>query len=146
MGSPLWLHVQSVNVCLPEDKLGLQWPSFSFIAIGGTLFSFGLGADGIGPLAVAAGGGRALVYFEGGGIWVSGTFIVASIVFGLGLISQVLGILHTDILKSVMKVIICVGATVFVAACAIPSGWGLYAVAAAALLVYLPIGIVIRGE
>lgn len=114
--------------------------SLSLIAIGAALYAFGLGADGIGPLATDAGGGRALTFFEGSGIWVMGVFVSASVVFGLGIVTQVIGLLHTNLLKGIVRVIVFIAAVVFIAAAAIPSGWGLYVVAGAALVVYLPIG------
>lgn len=120
--------------------------SFLLIAIGAALYAFGLGADGVGPLATEAGGGRALTFFEGSGIWVTGVFISASIILGLGIIAQVIGVLHTSLLRSTARVIVFAGAIVFIAAAAIPSGWGLYVVAAAALVVYLPIGIALWRE
>jgi len=120
--------------------------SFLLIAIGAILYAFGLGADGVGPLATEAGGGRALTFFEGSGIWVTGVFISASIILGLGIIAQVIGVLHTSLLRSTARVIVFSGAIVFIAAAAIPSGWGLCVVAATALVVYLPIGIALWHE
>ena len=115
--------------------------SLSLIAIGGALYAFGLGADGIGPLATAAGGGRAFTFFEGSGMRVSKVFIAASVFFGIGLISQVIGVSHTGLLKGVTRIVVFIAATVFLVSTAIPSGWGLYVVAAAVLVVYLPIAV-----
>ncbi len=114
--------------------------SFSLIAIGSALYAFGLGADGIGPLATVAGGGIALTFFEGSGIWVSGVFIAASVLFSLGLITQVIGLIHAGILKGIVRIIAFGAAIIFIGATAIPSGWGLYGVAAAALVLYITIG------
>jgi len=113
--------------------------SFILITAGGALYAFGLGADGIGPLATAAGGGRAAIFFEGSGMLVSGVFITASILFGFGLIIQVIGILHTGLLQGIIRKAVFPAAIIFLVSTAIPSGWGLYIVAAAALVVYLPI-------
>ncbi len=113
--------------------------SLSLIAIGGVLYAFGLGADGIGSLATAAGGGRAFTFFEGSGILVSGVFIAASIFFGVGLISQVIGVSHAGLLKGVIRIVVLTAAIIFLVSTAIPSGWGLYVVAGAAIVVYLPI-------
>lgn len=120
--------------------------SLSLIAIGGTLHAAGLGADGIGPLATAAGGGQALMFFEGSGKWVSGIFIAASITFGIGLITQVIGAIQAGLLKGLTRILVFVAAIIFVGAEAIPSGWGLYGVAAAAMVVYIPIGIAVWQE
>jgi hypothetical protein len=116
--------------------------SIILIAIGSTLFAFGLGADGIGPLASMAGGGSAFTFFEGSGMWVSGVFIAASIIFGLGLIIQVIGLIRAGMLKGLFRIVTFVAAIIFIASTAIPSGWGLYGVAAAAIVIYLTIGIV----
>lgn len=115
--------------------------SLSLVAIGSALYAFGLGADGIGPLASVAGGGSAFTFFEGSGIWVSGVFIAASIIFGLGLITQVIGLIQAGMIKGFFRVIAFVAAIIFMGAAAIPSGWGLYGVAAAALVLYFTIGI-----
>ena len=113
--------------------------SLLLIALGGALYAFGLGADGIGPLATSAGGGMALSFFEGSGIWVSGIFIVASASFGIGLITQVVGLHHVGLLKGVLYVIVLTAAIIFLGVGAIPSGWGLYGVAVAALIIYISI-------
>lgn len=115
--------------------------SLSLIAIGGVLYAFGLGADGIGPLATAAGGGRAFTFFEGSGMRVSGVFITASIFFGVGLIIQVIGVSHTGLLRGLTRIVVLIAAIVFLVSTAIPSGWGLWVVAAAVLVVYLPIAV-----
>ena len=120
--------------------------SLLLIAVGGSLYAFGLGADGVGPLAVAGGGGRALTFFEGSSTWVSGTFIIASLMFGLGLVVQVVGVIRSGLLKGVMRAVVFVAALAFVGSTAIPSGWGLYAVAAAALAAYVPMGLALWRE
>ena len=114
--------------------------SLSLIAIGSVLYACGLGADGIGPLSTVAGGGSAYMFFEGSDTWVSGVFIAASVIFGFGLIVQVIGLIHAGILKGVSRLIALIATVVFVGATAIPSGWGLYGVAAAALVLYGLIG------
>ncbi|HEX73958.1 MAG TPA: hypothetical protein G4N93_02260 [Dehalococcoidia bacterium] len=45
--------------------------------------------------------------------------------------------------KGLTRILVFVAAIIFVGAEAIPSGWGLYGVAAAAMVVYIPIGIAI---
>lgn len=120
-----------------QNRFGMV--SLSLIAVGGALYAFGLGADGIGPLATAAGGGRALMFFEGSGIWVGGVFTAASVIFGAGLITQIIGVSHAGLLKGMSRIITFIAAVIFLAAGAIPSGWALYGVAGAALVVYLPI-------
>lgn len=80
------------------------------------------------------------MFFEGSGMWVSGVFIAASAIFGFGLIVQVIGLIHAGILKGVFRLIALIVAIVFIGATAIPSGWGLYGVAVAALVLYGLIG------
>ena len=116
--------------------------SLTLISLGSSLFAFGLGADGIGPLASVAGGNSAFTFFEGSGMWVSGVFIAASILFGLGLITQLIGLIHAGMLRGLFRIVTFVAAIIFIGATAIPSGWGLYGVAAASLVVYLIIGII----
>ena len=115
--------------------------SLTLVGIGSALFAFSLGADGIGPLASVAGGGSAFTFFEGSGMWVSGVFIAASILFGVGLITQVIGLINAGILRGLFRIVTFVAAIIFIGTTAIPSGWGLYGVAAAILVLYLTIGV-----
>jgi len=87
-----------------------------------------------------AGGGSPYTFFEGSGMWVSGVFIAASIMFGFGPIIQLIGLIHAGILKGIFRIIALIAAIVFIGATAIPSGWGLYGVALAVLVLYIPIG------
>lgn len=120
------------------DLVGLP-----LVAVGAALHAAGLGADGIGPLAVVAGGGQARAFFDGSGPWVSGVFIAASITFGAGLMSQVIRVIRAGLVTGAVRVVVFVAALVFIGAEAIPSGWGLYLVAGAALAVYVPISIAV---
>ena len=70
-------------------------------------------------------------------------YAAASITFGAGMIIQVVRVIRTGALVGISRVVVFTSALVFVGSTAIPSGWGLYAVAAAALGVYLPIGIAV---
>jgi hypothetical protein len=69
-------------------------------------------------------------------------FIAASIIFGLGLIIQVFGLIRAGMLKGLFRIVTFVAAIIFIASTAIPSGWGLYGVAATALVIYLTIALV----
>jgi hypothetical protein len=111
------------------------------ITIGGTLYATGLGTDGIGPLAVVAGGGQAIAFFDGSTIYIPSIFIAASLIFGIGMITQVISLIKTGLIDGTLKVTVLIAAIIFIGAPAIPSGWSLYAVSLGALLVYLPIGI-----
>ncbi len=108
-------------------------------AVGAALQAAGLGADGIGPLAVAATGSSAQAYFDGSATWVTGVFIAGSMTFGAGLIVQVICLIRAGVITGPARRIVFIAAITFAGAGAIPSGWGLYGVAAAALVVYLPI-------
>jgi hypothetical protein len=118
--------------------------SFALIAVGGTLYAFGLGADGIGPLATMMGGSNAAVFFDGSGIMVSGAFISATLLFGFGVIYQIIGLYHAGLLKRPYIMLTLIGAVFFMGASAIPSGWGLYAVAISTIIIYVPISLLLR--
>ena len=111
----------------------------SLITIGSVFYACGLGAHGIGLIATMEGGGSPYTFFKGSGMWVGAVFIAASVIFGFGLIIQVIGLIHAGILKGIFRVITLITAIIFIGATAIPSGWGLYGVIAAALLLYTPI-------
>lgn len=115
------------------------------IAIGAGLHAAGLGADGIGPLAVAASGLPAAAFFDGSGALVGGTFVAGAVCFGIGQVVQ--SVQAGALLASRPTRALAVAAAVaFPAAEAVPSGWGLYAVAVAAATLYLPVaGAVARG-
>jgi hypothetical protein len=131
----------SINRYLSKrGQANLGMSSLILVTTGSALYAFGLGADGIGPIASIAGGGRASTFFEGSGMWVSGVFITASVILGLGFIVQTAGLNQAGILKGPSRIIAMITAFVFIGATAIPSGWGLYGVAATALVLYGLIG------
>jgi hypothetical protein len=134
------LALFSISLVLFAQKIFL-WPTLALpcAALGAALLAVGMGADGIGPLAVNKAGQPAQVFFDGSHQWVMGTFIAGSILFGLGQILMVIGINHTSLLSTFTGVIILLAAIVFSVSAAIPSGWGLYVLGAAACVVYAPI-------
>lgn len=136
------LAAASINRFIPE-KTRLRWLVLPLMAIGAALYAFGLGADGIGPLAAASGAGGALDYFEFSGNWISGVFVTASLIFGAGLITQVACVNRCGLLKGYWRWVAFIGALVFLGGSAIPSGWGLYVVAGAAMLIYIPISLAV---
>jgi hypothetical protein len=111
------------------------------IARGAGLYAAGLGADGIGPIAVKSSGISPIVFFNGSGWWVSGVFIAATLVFGAGLISLVIHVIQGGLISGAWRYIVFVSALIFMSAPAIPSGWALYGDAIAAIGVFAPIGI-----
>jgi len=118
---------------------GLDVVGLPLAAVGAALQAAGLGADGIGPLAVAAAGGPAHAYFDGSATWVTGVFIAGSMMFGAGLITQVIRLIRAGVVTGPARRVVFIAAITFAGAGAIPSGWALYGVAAAALVVYVPI-------
>jgi len=110
------------------------------MAIGAGLFAAGLGADGIGPIAVNASSANPALFFDGSGWWVSGTFMAATAFFGIGLISLVGHVNNSEMITGTWRYVAFISALIFVAAPAIPSGWGLYGVAFASFGVFLPLG------
>jgi hypothetical protein len=144
------LGIQSVYAI--KDYLkdrGYELPQFMLpiMAIGAGLYAAGLGADGIGPIAVKNSGSSPALFFDGSGWFVTGTFIAATLFFGVGLISLVGHVNQSGIVKGIWKYVIIISALVFVAVPAIPSGWGLYGEAVAACGVFVPMGLaILRSE
>ena len=134
------LALFSLSFFLFEQDVFL-WPTLSlpFAAIGAVLLAFGMGADGIGPLAVSKEGHPAQIFFDGSRQWVMGSFIAGSIFFGLGQILMVIAINHTPLLNTTTGIIILLAAILFSVSAAIPSGWGLYILGLSASAIYLPI-------
>lgn len=116
------------------------------ITMGAGLYAAGLGADGIGPLAVAAAGGAPALFFDGSGMWVAGVFIAGTLAFGFGLIGLVVAASERGVLRGASRPIAFAAARSFMAAQAIPSGWALYGVALAAFGVFLPLGLGLRSR
>jgi hypothetical protein len=111
------------------------------MAVGAGLLAVGMGADGIGPLAVRKAGYPARAFFDGSATWVTGTFIAGSIIYGLGQISLIVAIQHTPLLSMGVGIMVIVAAILFSVSSAIPSGYGLYVVAVSVLVIYLPISL-----
>ncbi|MCB0711457.1 MAG: hypothetical protein KDD67_03915 [Ignavibacteriae bacterium] len=114
------------------------------VAVGGSLHAAGLGADGIGPIAVVEGGESARLFFDGSSDLVPMIFVAAAVVFGLGLIALMFGVSRTNLLKGIWKVIVPTASILFVGLEALPSGWGLYGIAALCFLVFAPLSLALR--
>lgn len=110
--------------------------SLSLITIGGTLLAIGLGADGVGPIATISGGSQASVFFEGSGVMVIGIFIAGVILFGFGLINQIISLQNTGLISRWSSIILIIFAIVFMGASAIPSSLGLYIIAFISIFIY----------
>ena len=76
------LSVSVINTFLRDNSYEL--PSFilPIMAVGAGLYAAGLGADGIAPLAVKSSGATPMLFFNGSGWLVTGTFITATVLFG----------------------------------------------------------------
>ena len=116
-------------------------PSFvlPLIAVGAGLYAAGLGADGVGPLAVASTGASPTLFFDGSGRWVSGTFMAATLFFGVGLIALAVHVNRVQLVRGASRYLVFVAALLFLVIPAIPSGWGLYGEALAAYAVFVPL-------
>ena len=127
-------HLQLASRALP----GLTLPC---VAVGGGLYAAGLGADGLGPLAVRSAGYSPVNFFDGSTMWVTGTFMAAVLVFGIGLLRLVIGSIRLGLLRGWSRYVSFVSVLIFMGAPAIPSGWALYGVAVAAFGVFVPFAV-----
>ncbi len=134
------LSVGVISVYLERRSYRLPLFILPIIAMGAGLYAAGLGADGIGPIAVKSSGSTPAVFFNGSGWFVSGTFMAATLVFGVGLISLVIHANKSRMVEGPWRYIMSISALIFVAVPAIPSGWGLYGEAIAAYGVFAPLG------
>ncbi len=71
-------------------------------------------------------------------------FMAATLFFGIGLFMMISSSIRSHLLEGIWRYVVFVSALVFVAAPAIPSGWGLYGVALAAIGIFFPIGFSIQ--
>lgn len=113
------------------------------MAAGAGLQAFGLGADGIGPLALTQSNQPAQLFFDGSGKWVVRTFIAGAILFSLGQIALVIGFNQTEMVKPVTGVILLVTAIVASLSTAVPASWGLMINGVASLIIYLPFSLAV---
>ena len=141
------LAVNSIDRHLQTKFGSLPRLALPFIAVGAGLYAAGLGADGIGPIAVQAAGYSPVIFFDGSGMWVTGIFIAGTVVFGFGLLMTVNGSIQQGLLTRWSRYICFVSALLFMAAPAILSGWALYGVAVAGFGVFVPFAIAVwRNE
>jgi hypothetical protein len=137
------LSVTVISANLKNHYYKLPLFLLPIMSIGAALYAAGLGADGIGPIAVTSSGAIPTLFFDGSGWFVSGTFMAATLFFGVGLISLVVHINKSQMVEGIWRSIIFISALIFVLVPAIPSGWGLYGVAIATYGVFAPIGLAI---
>lgn len=140
-GFAIWA-VREVLAVLPDAP----WYTMIFTATGAGLYAAGMGADGIGPAAVKATGESALIFFDGSGWWVNGVFLAATVCFAVGLFIITGNTIQARIIEGAWRYVVFISALAFVSIPAIPSGWGLYGVAAAGFGVFIPIGVSLRRK
>ncbi|MBN2098017.1 MAG: hypothetical protein JW753_00315 [Dehalococcoidia bacterium] len=140
------LAVVSVDRNLRLSSRSLPAMTLPFIALGAGLYAAGLGANGIGPVAVQSAGDPPSVFFDGSGMWVTGVFVAGTIMFGIGLLSLVIGAIRVGLLKGWSRHIAFIGALVFMVAPAIPSGWALYGVAVAVFGIFVPLALAVHRD
>ena len=140
------LAVGAIDRSLGSFSTSLPSPILLFIAVGASLYAAGLGADGIGPIAVKSAGLSPTIFFDGSGWWVISLFVAGTLFFGIGLITMVLFLIQSGLLSRPFRYIAFISALVFAVAPAIPSGWALYGVAVAVIGVFVPIAISIGAK
>jgi hypothetical protein len=135
------LAVGSIARHLQHAARSLPVVTLPCVTVGASLYAAGLGADGIGPLAVRSAGYSPVIFFDGSSLWVNGIFIAATLVFAIGLLSLVIGSIQRKLLRGWSRYVSLVSAIIFVGAPAILSGWALYGVALAAFGVFVPFAV-----
>jgi len=141
------LSVSAANTVVDEMKQrSAKVPAviLPLMAIGAGLYAAGLGADGIGPVAVLHSSVSPTLYFDGSGWLLRWVFMAATGFFAFGLISLVIHVNQNELVAGPWRYVIFISTLVFVSAPAIPSGWALYGEALAALGIFVPIGLSIR--
>jgi hypothetical protein len=109
------------------------------ISLGAALYAAGLGADGIAPIALILSGSSPMAFFDGG-IWVTGVFILATLLFGVGLIGLIRSAIQGGIVTGIWRYIVFGSAIGLMVVPAIPSGYGLFGEALTASGVFIPMG------
>jgi len=125
---------------------GAPWYTLVFTAIGAGLYAAGMGADGIAPMAVMTAGESARIFFDGSSWWISGVFMAGTIFFAVGLFIITGNAIQVKLVEGICRYIIFISALIFITAPAIPSGWALYGIAAAAFGIFFPIGAAIHRK
>ena len=140
------LAVSSIDRHLQLSSRSLPVLTLPFITVGAGLYAAGLGADGIGPVAVQSSGHSPVIFFDGSGLWVTGTFVAGTIVFGMGLLNVVVGSVQLGLLRGWSRYISFISVLVFMIAPMILSGWALYGVAAASFGVFVPLALAVKRD
>ena len=117
-----------------QNSLGTL--SLFLTVTGGILMAAGLGADGIGPVAAINGDTPASVFFEGSGMIITIIFMLGIILFGFGLIFQIIGLGRTGVIPDIFVFVLIACAILFMGFAALPSSMGLYCIAYLSVLIY----------
>lgn len=125
---------------LQRRKTPISALAVLFSALGAGLYAAGLGIDGIGPLIMQAAGMPASAFFDASGWWVTGAFMVAVLLWGIGLIWLVASVTRSELVMGKWSYVVGFGVLLMLGAPAIPSGWGLYGVALGCWMVFGTIG------
>lgn len=136
------LSVLSVSVIAAvAAERSYRLPTFilPMIAAGAGLYAAGLGADGMGPVALMSSGASPTLFFDGSGWWVTGVFVAATLLFGVGLIVLAVHVIRAQLVAGASRYVVFAAALLFTAAPVIPSGWALYGEAIAACGVFVPL-------
>jgi hypothetical protein len=119
-----------------NEQNGLGTISFFLTVVGSVLMAIGLGTNGIGLVAAVNGGLPAAVFFEGSGMTVTVMLMAGIILFGFGLINQIIGLRYTGVIPDILALVLIVCAILFVGFATIPSSMGLYFTAYSSVLIY----------
>jgi len=144
-GYSVWV-VSALDEHLRSRGYRLHSMTLIGLVFGAALYAAGLGADGVGPVALLTAGRDPSGFFDGSGLWVTSLFVAATVLYGLGLISMVVTLNNAGVLHRSARWIAFVGALLFACAPAILSGWALYGVAAAAFMVFIPIASMVARQ
>ncbi len=94
----------------------------------------------LGRLIIQAAGVPASAFFDASGWWVTGTFMAATLFWGIGLVWLVAAITRSELVMGKLAYVVGFGVLLMLGAPAIPSGWGLYGVALGSWMVFGTIG------
>jgi len=137
-GFSVWV-IAALDEHLRSKGCRLHRLSLGGLVFGAALYAAGLGADGVGPVALLTAGQDPSGFFDGSGFWVTSIFVAGTVLYGLGLVSMVVTLNNSGVLLRAARWVAFLGALLFASAPAILSGWALYGVAAAAFMVFVPI-------
>ncbi len=132
------LAVTTIDTHLRQTERALPVLTLPLITVGAGLYAAGLGADGIGPVAVQTTGESPVIFFDGSTMWVTGLFVLGTVIFGIGLLLLVIGSIRLELLLGKSRYIAFISTLVFMIAPAILVGWALYGVALASFGIFVP--------